>query len=172
MKKVLTFALILSTFIAFSQVNVEKLDSKNGFKDLNFGKTTSELSQYISDNPVKEIESEKTKIYKVTDESFHEVANYKIESIEAHFYDDHLYMIRMYIDGAYNSGGLLRTLQKAYGKGDIKNATNKKVVWLGKKVHLSYDERSYSQNTEVIFLNEPLSKERKDYINNYGVDDL
>lgn len=172
MKKVLTLALIFSSVIAFSQVNVEKLDNKNGFKELEFGKTYSELSQYLSDDPIKQVESEKTEIYKVTEEDFHEVAKYKIESIEAHFYDDHLYMIRMYIDGAYNSGGLLRTLQKAYGKGDLKNATNKKVVWLGKKVHLSYDERTYSQNTEVIFLNEPLSKERKEYINNYGVDDL
>lgn len=176
MKRILFFILMIAiSQLATSQSeNLKKLDDKNGFKDMTFGMSVIEMKPFMEANPIKEIEDENTKVYKVTKEDFFKVSKYTIKEIEAWFFDGKLYMIKLYLEGAFNTGGMLDILERTYGKGNqVEVAPQKeKWVWIGQKVLLSFDKRSYHQDTEVIFESEALSKARREFIENYGLDDL
>lgn len=175
MKKLIVIVLLFFMYqgaIAQSEL-LKKLDEKNGFKDLTFGMSFNECKAFLEATPIKNLPDEKTAIYKVkVSDEFYKVSKYSIKNIETHFFDNKLYMIRIYLDGAYNSRGFLDVLERAYGKGNQETATKERYIWIGQKVLMSYDERSYSEDTEVVMESESLGKERKIFIESYGIDDL
>ncbi len=171
----LNLMFILCFFITsniFGQT-AEKLDEKNGYKDYQFGKSYSQLKNHLNSKPDRTIPEKSTKKYQVTNAEAKKVSDYTADNVYLWFYSNKLYMIEIIIGNAYNSGGFLRALEQAYGKGKKDNSTQfRKYTWETDDILLVYDERDYSHDTQIVFMHKGLADQYNKHEADAGASDL
>jgi hypothetical protein len=134
MKKLLTIiGLLLITIISYSQ-SVTKLDEKYGFRDAKFEMPL---------NSFKNLEKFDDEFNGYTLNSSNlKLGEYTLKDISYYFYDNKLYNIVITVETGYsNQHGILDILEKAYGKGILKEPSDieQLYTWKGSKVKMTYD---------------------------------
>lgn len=134
----LVFAFCLNTK---AQPSYQKLDEKNGFRDLAFGTPLSEISGLIAVNQTV-MPDKLIQVYKRPSDAL-EIGGMPVYSIQYHFYKGILYNVSVsVVNNFYNSDGeaVKRILVREYGQGQepYKGA----MAWLGQKVWMSFSKTS------------------------------
>jgi hypothetical protein len=124
----LTTILLLST-LSYSQ-SIDYLDSKNGYKDLKFGMTKTELKNNILD-------CTKDGHCIIVGDKYKTIRNVNIESTIAAFMEDKLFLVVLFIEGNNNVSNLLNIYADTFGKASYSKGTT--AYWEGKNVLLSYE---------------------------------
>lgn len=118
----LALGLMLSSSIAFCQ-DTSVLDLHNGFGSLSFGKTLDELKKVTALKRIIKSSKTKEEVYTIKNVSDFSVYNYRIHTINLHFYQEQLYKIEIQIQG-YESmdqnaairQNIYRSVVATYGK--------------------------------------------------------
>jgi hypothetical protein len=135
MKKLLFTLLILitTTLLCFSQT-IKSLDDKYGFRDAKFEMLL---------NSFKNLEKFDDEFNGYTLNSANlKLGEYELKDISYYFYDNKLYNIVITVEMGYlNQHGILDILEKAYGKGILKEPSDVEQLysWKGNKVKMTYD---------------------------------
>jgi hypothetical protein len=166
MKKLLFLMsmMLVLTLTSFSQ-NLKSLDEKYGFREAKFE------MPYDSFKNLTEVE---TGWYKSTDENL-KLGDYILDAVVYNFYKGQLAAIAIQTKGYSNSRGVLKILQAAYGKGYQSNQFIEEYYWFGKKVIMSYNQNSITDDA-IIFIHSikmsDLEKAEKDNANSKAVNQL
>ncbi len=154
-KKLLFIAIMLVGISGFSQ-NLEKLDEKNGFRDMKFGIPFNSFKNLIitgSDGDHK--------FYTKSGEVL-KLGNYDLKSIDYGFYKNKLYSIYIETDGYSNSTGVLSIMENLYGKGNQRIEGIEEYLWDGKNVKLSYRQNSIDYSATITFMSRPIFSQIKE----------
>lgn len=164
-----TFTLPLLLFFSFVQSDpkLDELDKKNGFKSLQFGKSTSEIFDFQLELKKKE---EGIDIYSISNPNI-KISEVPVKSINCYFIMDKLVLVNLSLDVwgrtnisvtnvedlLVNTFGTPKNSNPDLNIGSIKTIFINEKIWVGKKVKLTYSSMSgsggpntYSLTYEVI----------------------
>ena len=135
---------------------LKALDAKYGFRDGSFGmlisSTNFQGAKLVEDGG-------DTKFYSRPHDKM-TIGGAELDQIVYGFYKGKLGYVHIETKGYLNSRALLEVLQKAYGPGYKSNRYIEKYHWFGKKVSMTYDENSITDDAGV-FLSSRLIREEE-----------
>ncbi len=151
MKQLLMFILVAIPFFCNCQ-NLKALDTKNGFRDMQFGDSDSKFNDLVVDA----YSSDSLSIFCRRTGDKLTIGASEVSIIYV-FYKSQLKNVVIKTKGLKNSRALLDALQEMYGKGRQPNEYIEEYYWWGKKVTLDYDENSISGDAKVFITSKEIS---------------
>jgi hypothetical protein len=102
--------------------DIQELDRRNGFKDIQLGQTVDSIPGVKLLKEFKERDEFPARLYSVKDQAYERIGEVKVHKIELKTYSDMIYEIRVV---AAKDPRLMKALESLYGKSeyDIKNDT-------------------------------------------------
>lgn len=141
-------AILLLVFVPTILIgqNLKALDDKYGFRGAKFEMPFDSFKDLV------EVE----KGYFASTSEVLTLGEFQLEQVVYSFYKGQLYFIGIKTKGYINSTGVLKILQTAYGKGYQDNQYIEKYIWFGKKLTMSYDQNSVTDDATIYLFSKKL----------------
>jgi hypothetical protein len=138
MSRVVAFVILFISVLSVSAQSIEKLDKKNGFRDVTFGTHLKFFKKVVL-----EWEQDDDRNYRRTTDKL-SINGMPLTEIVYGFYKGRLTHIYLTAPGIENSREMLRFFESVYGPGErVYEETEEfdnAFQWLGKKVTFTYHE--------------------------------
>jgi hypothetical protein len=92
------------------------------------------------------------------------VKEWIFKQVNLYFFKNHLHHIEVKVAGETNTKLFLEKIRKIYGKGNVKDAFDSQVEWVGKEHSLKYERNLITQDGIFIFLDYAVHREYLKYM--------